>query len=77
MSVAQLTGLDVWILDALRYTGHPSHLSVDQALAWIERLAPKRAVLTHMHVDLDFETLAGQLPEGVEPAFDGMVLTTP
>ena len=76
-SVAHLAGLDVWILDALRYTGHPSHLSVEQALAWIERLAPKRAVLTHMHVDLDYETLAGQLPEGVEPAFDGMVLSTP
>ncbi len=76
-SVAHLAGLDVWILDALRYTGHPSHLSVEQALAWIERLAPKRAVLTHMHVDLDYETLAGQLPKGIEPAFDGMELTTP
>jgi phosphoribosyl 1,2-cyclic phosphate phosphodiesterase len=75
-SVVHLAGLDVWILDALRYTGHPSHLSVDQALAWIERLAPKRAALTHMHVDLDYETLAGQLPDGVEPAYDGMVLTT-
>lgn len=76
-AVAQLAGLDVWIVDALRYTGHPSHLSVDQALAWIERLAPKRAVLTHMHVDLDYDTLAGQLPDGVEPGYDGMVLTTP
>jgi len=75
-SVPHLAGLDVWIIDALRYTGHPSHFSVEQALAWIERLQPKRAVLTHMHVDLDYETLAGQLPEGVEPAYDGMVLTT-
>jgi phosphoribosyl 1,2-cyclic phosphate phosphodiesterase len=76
-SVPHLAGLDVWILDALRYTVHPSHFSVDQALAWIERLKPKRAVLTHMHVDLDYEALAGQLPEGVEPAYDGMVLTAP
>jgi phosphoribosyl 1,2-cyclic phosphate phosphodiesterase len=76
-SVPHLEGLDVWILDALRYTGHPSHLSVDQALAWIERLKPARAVLTHMHVDLDYETLARQLPQGIEPAFDGMVLSTP
>lgn len=76
-SVANLAGLDVWILDALRYTGHPSHLSVEQALAWIERIAPKRAVLTHMHVDLDYEALAGQLPKGIEPAYDGMELTTP
>jgi len=74
-SVPHLAGLDVWILDTLRYTGHPSHLSVDQALSWIERLKPKRAVLTHMHVDLDYETLAGQLPDGVEPGYDGMVLS--
>src|SRR5665648_318317 len=75
-SVPHLAGLDVWIIDALRYIGHPSHLSVEQALAWIERVQPKRAILTHMHVDLDYETLAGQLPDGVEPAYDGMVLTT-
>jgi len=73
-SLQYLTDLDVWVLDALRYTGHPSHLSVAQALSWIERLKPRRAILTHMHVDLDYETLARQLPEGVEPAFDGMVL---
>ncbi|MGH6737004.1 MAG: MBL fold metallo-hydrolase [Methyloceanibacter sp.] len=75
-SIPMLEGLDVWIVDALRYTGHPSHFSVEQALAWIARLKPKRAVLTHMHVDLDYATLAAQLPEGVEPAYDGMVLTT-
>jgi phosphoribosyl 1,2-cyclic phosphate phosphodiesterase len=75
-SLPLLLGLDVWILDALRYTEHPSHLSVDQALAWIQRLQPKRAVLTHMHVDLDYEALAGRLPQGIEPAYDGMVLTT-
>jgi phosphoribosyl 1,2-cyclic phosphate phosphodiesterase len=74
-SLRYLEGLDVWILDALRYTHHPSHLSLEQALSWIDRLAPKRAVLTHMHVDLDYETLARQLPAGVEPAYDGMVLT--
>ncbi len=56
-SLKALQGLDVWILDALRYTPHPSHLSVEQALAWIARVKPKRAVLTHMHVDLDYETL--------------------
>lgn len=71
-----LEGLDVWILDALRYTGHPSHMTVDQALSWVARMQPKRAVLTHMHVDLDYETLRAQLPEGVEPAYDGMVITT-
>jgi phosphoribosyl 1,2-cyclic phosphate phosphodiesterase len=75
-SLKALSGLDVWILDALRYTPHPSHLSVKQALGWIERLKPKRAVLTHMHVDLDYAALAAELPPGVEPAYDGMVLTT-
>lgn len=70
-----LAGLDVWIIDALRYSTHPSHFSVDQALAWIARMRPKRAVLTHMHVDLDYETLARALPDGVEPAYDGMVLS--
>jgi len=75
-SLAALEGLDVWILDALRYTGHPSHLSVDQAVSWVRRMAPKRAIFTHMHVDLDYETLKQQLPEGIEPGHDGMVIAT-
>jgi phosphoribosyl 1,2-cyclic phosphate phosphodiesterase len=75
-SMPHLLGLDAWIVDALRYTAHPSHFSVEQALSWIKRLAPKRAVLTHMHVDLDYATLARELPQGVEPAYDGMVLET-
>jgi phosphoribosyl 1,2-cyclic phosphate phosphodiesterase len=75
-SLDVLKDLDVWILDALRYTPHPSHLSVGQALGWIARVKPKRAVLTHMHVDLDYAALARELPPGVEPAYDGMVLFT-
>ncbi len=70
----QLHGLDVWIVDALRYEYHPSHFSVKDALKWIKRLKPKRAILTHLHVDLDFETLKRELPEGVEPAYDGMTI---
>jgi phosphoribosyl 1,2-cyclic phosphate phosphodiesterase len=73
---ALLEGLDVWILDALRYTPHPSHFSVEEALACIARVRPKRAVLTHMHIDLDYEALTRELPPGVEPAYDGMVLET-
>jgi phosphoribosyl 1,2-cyclic phosphate phosphodiesterase len=72
-----LTGLDVWIVDALRPRPHPSHFSVSEALAWIERLKPKRAILTHMHIDLDYETLRSELPAGVEPAYDGMVIELP
>ena len=71
-SLEALQGLDVWILDALRYRPHPSHFSVDDALAWIERVRPKRAVLTNLHYDLDYETLRRALPAHVEPAYDGM-----
>jgi phosphoribosyl 1,2-cyclic phosphate phosphodiesterase len=71
-SVPLLEGLDVWIVDALRFTAHPSHFSVKQALAWIERLAPKRAILTHMTADLDYEAMRRELPAHVEPAYDGM-----
>lgn len=68
----KLTGLDVWIVDALRYESHVSHFSVGQALEWIDRLKPKRAILTHMTGDLDYQTLRSDLPDGVEPAYDGM-----
>jgi phosphoribosyl 1,2-cyclic phosphate phosphodiesterase len=73
-SLDALDALDVWILDALRYTPHPSHFSVDDALRWIERIKPRRAVLTNLHADLDYETLRGKLPAHVMPAFDGMTL---
>jgi len=73
-SLALLRDLDVWILDALRYTPHPSHFSVADALSWIERIKPKRAILTNMHTDLDYEELRASLPPGVEPAYDGMRL---
>lgn len=71
-SVALLGGLDVWIVDALRYRPHPSHFSVEDALGWIERLKPRRAILTNLHADLDYEALRGKLPVHVVPAFDGM-----
>ncbi len=73
-SMQYLEGLDVWIIDALRRTPHPSHFSLDDALDWIKRMQPKRAVLTNMHVDMDYQTLRNDLPEGVEPAYDGMRL---
>jgi len=69
-----LEGLDVWIVDALRYTPHPSHFSLEETLEAIERVKPKRAILTHMHTDLDYDTLVRELPDGVEPAYDGMIL---
>jgi phosphoribosyl 1,2-cyclic phosphate phosphodiesterase len=71
-SAAALAGVDVWIVDALRYRQHPSHFSVDDALRWIEQLKPRRAILTNLHADLDYETLRAKLPAQVVPAFDGM-----
>jgi len=73
-STAMLGDLDVWILDALRYRPHPSHFSLEDALRWIERVKPRRAVLTNLHADLDYDALRGQLPAHVEPAFDGMTI---
>jgi phosphoribosyl 1,2-cyclic phosphate phosphodiesterase len=62
-------------VDALRYKPHPSHFSVEDALAWIERIKPRRAILTNMHADLDYAELKARLPAHVEPAFDGMSVT--
>lgn len=73
---AVLEGVEVWIVDAMRYKPHPTHAHVQRTLGWIERLKPKRAVLTNMHIDLDYQTLRNELPAGVEPAYDGMVIET-
>jgi phosphoribosyl 1,2-cyclic phosphate phosphodiesterase len=75
-SFAALEGVRVWIVDALRYRPHPTHASVAMALEWIERVKPERAILTNLHIDLDYRELAAQLPPGVEPAYDGMVIET-
>jgi phosphoribosyl 1,2-cyclic phosphate phosphodiesterase len=75
-SIALLQGLDVWIVDALRPAPHPSHFGVRQTLQWIERLGVKRAILTHMTVELDYDALRRELPAHVEPAYDGMVVAT-
>lgn len=73
-SLGALEGIDLWIVDALRRSRHPSHLSLPETLAWIARIKPKRAIITNMHVDLDYDTLRRELPPGVEPAHDGMEL---
>jgi phosphoribosyl 1,2-cyclic phosphate phosphodiesterase len=71
-SLAAMAGLDVWIVDALRPAPHPSHMNLDEALDWIGRVNPKRAILTNLHSDLDYATLRATLPRHVEPAYDGM-----
>jgi len=76
-SLAALQGLDVWILDALRYRPHPSHFNVEEALSWIEKLKPRRAVLTNLHSDIDYEALRRDLPPNVVPAYDGLSIELP
>jgi phosphoribosyl 1,2-cyclic phosphate phosphodiesterase len=73
-AMVALSGVDTFIVDALRDAPHPTHAHVNLALQWIEALKPRRAILTNMHVDLDYHALSRRLPRGVEPAFDGMVL---
>jgi len=70
----ELTDMEVWIVDCLRIEPAPTHAHLELTLSWIERFKPKRAILTHMGHDFDYETFAKQLPKGVEPAFDGMVI---
>jgi len=67
-----LQDLDVWIVDALRWAPHPTHAHVERTLEWIARAKPKRAILTNMHIDLDYNALAAYLPDGVEPGYDGL-----
>lgn len=70
-----LEGLDCWIVDALRRKPHPTHAHLDMTLGWIARARPARAVITNMHIDLDYETLRAELPPHITPAFDGMTIT--
>ncbi len=72
-----LDGLALWVVDALRYRAHPTHANVATALDWTRRGAPARAVLTNLHVDLDYRTLAMALPQAVQPAYDGLAFDLP
>jgi phosphoribosyl 1,2-cyclic phosphate phosphodiesterase len=73
-SHAALSGLSCWIVDALRRTTHPSHWSLQETLEWIAFFSPKRAVITNMHLDLDYDSLCAELPPHIRPAFDGMAM---
>ena len=76
-SADQLGDLDIWIVDALQYKEHISHFSLAETLDWIARLKPARAVLTHMHIPLDYAVVMAETPDHVEPAHDGLVLELP
>lgn len=73
-ALPMLENLDVWIVDALRDSPHPTHFSVDDALEWVARMKPRRAILTNLHTDLDYGRLKSIVPENVDVAFDGMVV---
>ena len=74
-TLSALKDLDVFVVDALRYTPHPTHAHLERTLEWIAELKPKRSILTNLHIDMDYATLCQELPEGVEPGFDGMTVT--
>lgn len=73
-SLPLLEDMEVWVLDALRRAPHPSHFSLAESLDWIARMAPRRAVLTNMHNDLDWAEVNAETAETITPAFDGMVI---
>ena len=73
----RLSGLDVWIVDALRRDPHPTHAHLAMTLGWIERAAPARAILTNLHVDMDYAVVEAETPDHVTPAHDGLVLSLP
>ena len=70
-ALAAVRGCRLWIVDALRYASHPTHAHLDRALEWIAAADVERAVLTNLHIDMDYRTLSAQLPAHVEVAFDG------
>jgi len=76
-SLTALKGVDTLIIDALRYTPHPTHAHLDKALGWAREIGARRTVLTNMHVDLDYATVAAETPDHIVPAHDGLVLTVP
>lgn len=66
------TGLDAWIVDALRRRPHPSHPHLSQVIDWVAELKPRRTALIHMDQSMDYRTLLEELPPGIEPGYDGM-----
>ena len=74
IAFAALAGVELWIVDCMRRTPHPTHSHLGKTLAWVARVQPRRAVLTHMDHTLDYLALTAELPAGVEPGFDGLVV---
>ena len=73
-SFAALAGVDTWIVDALQLRPHKTHAHLDLTLEWLERVKPRRGVLTNLHVEMDYAALRKMLPPWVEPAWDGLTI---
>ncbi len=71
----KLAGLDCWIIDALRRTPHSTHTHLSNTIEWIEQIKPRRAVITNMHVDLDYDDVMTETPENTIPAYDGLTIS--
>ncbi|QEX17246.1 metal-dependent hydrolase [Hypericibacter terrae] len=76
-SLAQLEGLDLFVVDCLRLEPHSTHANFETAMGWIEALKPRHAVLTHLNHQIDYDVLAARCPQGVEPGYDGLVVEIP
>ena len=76
-ALERLRGLDTWIVDALRERPHPSHAHLDKTLDWIAQVRPRISYLTHMNHEVDYQDWLDRTPEGVEPAYDGLVIEIP
>lgn len=74
---AVLEGIDTWLVGCFQRRPHVTHAHVDLVASWVERLKPRRTVLTHMGYDLDWGWMQANLPDGIEPAYDGLVLDVP
>ena len=73
-TLSKIQGLDLLIIDALRYSKHDAHLSVDEAIIMAQQVGSKRTILTHMGSELKFNELVEYLPKGIEPGYDGLIL---
>ena len=71
---SQLEGLDTWVVGCFQPGVHKTHAWTERVLDWVDRLKPRRTILSHMGIEMDYATLVRDLPPGVEPAFDGMIL---
>lgn len=73
-ALTRLDNIDVWICDGLRYNNHPTHAHIDKTMMWVARTRCRQAVLTNMHIDIDFNVIASELPPNCEPGHDGLRL---